>query len=150
MDNTRSEGIRLCFPANIKYLAWVHSLFGRVAEDYGFDLQRKHRLLVAVSEAFTNAVLHGSNQDTYQSVGVNITTEDGWLKIEVIDQGNGLSSIPPESAWGRVSLHSEGGRGLELMRGLADKLEFREAPTGGLTVCLNYHLARTPAGMGCE
>ena len=44
MEAGRGEDVSLCFQANIKYLAWVHSLFDRVATDCGFDLQRKHRL----------------------------------------------------------------------------------------------------------
>ena len=148
MTSDRPEEVSLCFRANIKYLAWVHSLFDRVAEDCGFDLQRKHRLLVAVSEAFTNAVLHGSGQKDNKSIEVNITQDEAWLKIEIIDEESTLSSIPPESAWGQVSPHSEGGRGLELMRGLTDKLQFRETPTGGLIVSLQYNVPPAPINVG--
>jgi len=150
MTTARPEEVSLCFRASIKYLSWVHSLFERIADDCGFDLQRKHRLLVAVSEVFTNAVLHGSGPDDNRSIEVNIIQENGWLKIEVIDEGSRLSNIPPEDTWGRACPDSEGGRGLELMRGLADKLEFGETPTGGLIVCLQYKLAKTPAGVMCD
>jgi anti-sigma regulatory factor (Ser/Thr protein kinase) len=146
MNVNGSKDVFLCFPANISYLAWVHSLFDRVADDYGFSLQRKHRLLVAVSEAFTNAIIHGSSQEKGSVVEVNITSKDGWLNIEVIDSGHGLSKLPPQSAWGRVSPDSEGGRGLDLMRGLSDKLEFSESPNGGLAVRLGYNISDNHPG----
>jgi len=141
MATNGSKDVFLCFPANITYLAWVHSLFDRVAEDYGLSLQRKHRLLVAVSEAFTNAVIHGSGQNKHAVVEVNVTSDNTWLKIEIIDSGQGLAKLPPETSWGQVGPDSECGRGLELMRGLSDKLEFAEAPEGGLAVRLHYNIS---------
>jgi len=124
----------------------VHVLLGRLAKDYGFDRERENRLLVAVTEAFTNAVVHGCQADGSRFVALNIAAEKGQLAIEVVDDGAGLAAIPPESTWARLDPEGEGGRGLELMRRLTDKLELSETPGGGLTVSMRYRTAAPSTG----
>jgi len=138
MNQDKDERVLLCFPAQIEYLGWVHLVFGRVAAESGFDKEQKNRMLVAVTEAFTNAVIHGSKSQTCHSVELRILRQPGNLVVEIADHGAGLVDIPPESAWDIPNAERENGRGLDLMRRLSDRLILGETPGGGLTVCLHF------------
>jgi anti-sigma B factor antagonist len=50
----------------------------------------------------------------------------------------GLAGVPPPATWSGRELERENGRGLELMRTLADEFALSETPGGGLTVTLRY------------
>jgi len=68
----------------------------------------KTRLLV--SELVANAIRHGEGRVT-----VDVETSPGGLRAEVTDQGHGFA--PPS---GDPGLHAESGRGLVLLKRLAD------------------------------
>jgi len=138
MNGDKDEKVLLRFPAQIEYLGWVHLVFGRVAAEGNFNKERKNRMLVAVTEAFTNAVIHGSKSETCKSVELQINRQPGSLVVEIADHGAGPTVIPPESAWDIPNGERENGRGLDLMRRLSDRLILGETPGGGLTVCLHF------------
>ena len=91
---------------------------------------------VALTEACTNVLEHAGEADEYEiSAGI-----DGDLcVIEVVDRGGGFDG----SALGLDDAHenAEGGRGIQLMRALVDKVEFDSRPQVGTVVHLEKALA---------
>jgi len=141
VEQGKYDEVLFRFPAKTEYLGWIHVLFGRLADDFGFDRARKNRLLVAVTEAFTNAVVHGRGTNNRMPVTVVVKTKPREVIVEVIDNGAGLVAIPPGSTWTGPDWKRESGRGLALMRALSDDLVLRETPGGGLTVAMHYRTA---------
>ncbi|MCU1675122.1 MAG: putative serine/threonine kinase anti-sigma factor [Frankiales bacterium] len=90
---------------------------------------------LALTEAVTNVLDHATEGDEYEvSAGI-----DGDLcVIEVIDRGDGFDS----SVLGRDDAHvdAEGGRGIQLMRALVDKVTFDNVPRVGTVVHLEKKL----------
>ena len=90
---------------------------------------------VALTEACTNVLEHAGEADEYEiSAGI-----DGDLcVIEVVDRGGGFDG----SALGLDDAHenAEGGRGIQLMRALVDKVEFDSRPQVGTVVHLEKRL----------
>ncbi len=84
-------------------------------------------VLLAFSEAVTNALIHGRS-NSRKCVHVDVGTEDGRLIIEVRDHGRGFHpksvELPPPDCM------CEGGRGLYLMRVLMDEVEWLPGPSG--------------------
>jgi len=84
------------------------------------------RLRVAVAEALTNAIEFGNGGDPKKVVAVSADLCSDFIRVGVSDEGPGFdpSRIPdplmPEA------LDSPGGRGLFLIRSLADRVEFNE------------------------
>ncbi|WP_393916381.1 ATP-binding protein [Halostreptopolyspora alba] len=101
-------------------------------------------ILLTVSEACTNAVEHGAPAVEYE---VTAEVDDESCLVEIADSG---SAFTPE----RVSLpdaESESGRGILLMRYLADEVRFLPAQFGGTTVRLRkwLHNGDSHEGVGC-
>ena len=98
-----------------------------------------HNVLLAISEAFTNALLHGNKSDPNKSIEISITVNDNKITADIVDEGSGN---PDGFGTGKnTDLWQEGGRGLMLMETLADMVAFTKNPnTGGLQVSMIFKL----------
>jgi serine/threonine-protein kinase RsbW len=86
---------------------------------------------VAVTEACANVVEHTTEEDEY-SVEIEITDET--CEIRVVDTGHGFDfeTIGRSDA----DAGAEGGRGIQLMRALVDRIKFTSEPESGTIVHL--------------
>ena len=100
----------------------------------------RHSFLLAVSEAFTNALLHGNRFDPDKEIMicVNITPEAA--TADITDQGiEGLASVRNRQPRGYLA---DGGRGIALIRHYAEEVEFAATETGGLKVTVRFDRKR--------
>jgi serine/threonine-protein kinase RsbW len=91
-------------------------------------------MLLAVSEACSNAVRHGGPANRYE---VTASIGYGRCDVRVADSVDGLPSVP---------LHfppadTENGRGLLIMRSVVDEISFGITPGRGTTVHMRKQLA---------
>jgi anti-sigma regulatory factor (Ser/Thr protein kinase) len=100
-------------------------------------------LLLALDEAATNAILHGSGDG--DPVEVAIRVRDAWVEATVLDHG---PTTPPRPASTTDRL-SGGGWGLWLLRCLVDEVRL-ERVEGGTRVTLRQQIRPRSAvtGMG--
>jgi len=96
----------------------------RMSRETGFRPDLKDRLLLALSEAVTNAIVHGNKEQAEKSVNVEVRVEDSSVQMEVQDEGEGFdpSAIPDPRA--KENLLAEGGRGLFLIETYADSIDY--------------------------
>jgi len=107
-----------------------------VADRHGLAKHLVHRLSVAVSEAFTNALLHGNRKQPDKSIIIKLTINEGEVCADIIDQGKrGLELIRGKAP---ATTTAEGGRGIDLIRYYADTAEFAASDEGGLQVHLVF------------
>jgi serine/threonine-protein kinase RsbW len=103
-------------------------------EPQGLDGHQFHYLTLSLSEAFTNAMVHGNKWDKTKSVTVHLAVNDEEVFADITDQGQGgLAAIRYRP---RPELLAESGRGVDFMQRYCASVEFRENPGGGLTVRL--------------
>ena len=86
---------------------------------------------VAFTEALSNAIVCGNNEDEKRSVTAKFELDAAALTLEVTDDGDGFDASavnfsPADGDW----LEREDGRGLFLMRSLMDRVELQR-PTHG-------------------
>ncbi|HPP40429.1 MAG TPA: ATP-binding protein [Candidatus Kapabacteria bacterium] len=120
----------------------VEPLLAEIKQKYSIPDDRFYNLLIALSEAFNNAIIHGNKLNPEKIVELEILCNDTDLKISVKDEGEGfdLSSVadPRESD----NLLKENGRGIFLIRSLLDDAKFY--PTkNGTTIELIFRLSNT-------
>jgi serine/threonine-protein kinase RsbW len=92
----------------------------------GCDGKPRFEFVVAVNEAVTNAIRHGSPADD-GTIGVRLESDGGSIVCSVCDCG---PFVPPIQRSGPTS--DEGGRGFAFMAALTDELELVVNP--GATV----------------
>lgn len=120
MDETRFRALEMHIPADTRYLSVVRRGVRNLAESMGFAREDVADVELAVSEAVTNSVEHGSApQDGDPGVVVKCRGFDDLLVVEVEDEGRAESV--PESR--EPSAVEERGRGVLMMRALMDECE---------------------------
>jgi anti-sigma regulatory factor (Ser/Thr protein kinase) len=95
------------------------------AADFGFGLDARFEVKLAVSEAVTNAIRHGSSTPD-DPIRIVASEESGALVLEVLDTGH---FVPRVVRRGDIP---ESGRGLEFMRVLMDEVDLRAGRQGTL------------------
>jgi anti-sigma regulatory factor (Ser/Thr protein kinase) len=118
-EGTQSSGRRtLTIPARLDRLGEVRDFADRAAQEAGFDEGVRYQIKVAVNEAVTNAIRHGS-ESPEDTVEIEITERDGHLDFSVADSGVFVHRFEL-----RRDL-AERGRGLAFIAELMDGLEVR-------------------------
>ena len=93
-------------------------------ERYGF--------MLVVSEAFTNALLHGNQLIPSKNIYLHVDIKKNELSADIIDEGEqGLNQIETKKP---SVLNEPNGRGVDLIRHYATEATFSEAENGGTKV----------------
>lgn len=81
-------------------------------------------ILIAVTEAVNNAILHGNKSQSTKQVKLKSADNQDSFCFIIEDEGNGFdfNSLPDPTA--PENLEKENGRGIFLMRNLSDEVEF--------------------------
>ena len=112
--------------ADLGYLKEARDFAERAAADFGLDGPACYDVKLAMSEAVTNAIKHGSSSPD-DPIRIFVLAEGPALVFEVIDTGR---FVPRVSRRGGEL--SESGRGLEFMRILMDEVDLRPGEEGTL------------------
>lgn len=99
-------------------------------ESMQFDIK------VAVGEALSNAVRHGSPRGVSDAIGVSVTAYPDRVSLVVTDCGAGFNGCTVSDG----DPYAPSGRGVMFMRALMDDVQFVLLPQGGTAVSLVKHL----------
>ncbi|RJQ33282.1 MAG: ATP-binding protein [Actinobacteria bacterium] len=115
----------LVIKADMKNLGKVREFIELVASESNFDESSIFDMKVAVCEAVSNAIDHGSPKGRSNDVTVTISFEEGKLTIKVADQGSFKPAVPIDDP----SFHHRG-RGIPFMLALMDEVTINEGKEG--------------------
>jgi len=93
----------------------------------------RFNLCVVLSEALANAILCGNGEDASKAVDVRLELHRDRVAIEVTDEGEGFDPASVRDPTSPDELEETCGRGLFLIRRLADEVRFN--PKGN-SICL--------------
>lgn len=129
----------LSFPADSNQIPVVYDFLDRFLTQQTTDKALADRIRLAVIEATTNAIIHGSQANPANTIELQINWEDhnGCCRFSVKDQGNGfvVDNLPDPTTPERLEMDS--GRGVYIMKQLADRIEFLQ---GGSEVVLTFKI----------
>lgn len=105
---------------------------------FAFELQvpedKMPGLLLALTEASTNAIMHGNKSNPEKIVSIDAFREDNKLIVTVKDQGVGFDDTKIPDPTAPENLLKDSGRGLYLMKIYMDELKYNYTPTGTETI----------------
>lgn len=114
--------------SHIDEVVRLEPLLSQIAAAAGLPEERQPLFIVVITEALSNAILHGNKQDPRKLVRLRFYTrpDPPTLIAEVEDEGMGFdpTKIPDPTVEG--NLMQESGRGVFLMRNLADEVIFKK------------------------
>ena len=77
-------------PSDFDHLGQIESLIDRSCAEAGVDEDSYGNVLIAVTEAFNNAVVHGNKNDASKNVRVSVAHNEEELCFVLADEGLGF------------------------------------------------------------
>jgi serine/threonine-protein kinase RsbW len=134
------DALKLKIPSLVENVRIVESFIEDAKEKYQFDDDIFGNIMIAVTESVNNAIIHGNKCDKNKDVFVVMNLLPKALRFTIKDQGPGfdIESLPDPTA--PENLLKPGGRGIFLIKHLADEVEFSE---NGRCVSMTFHISNT-------
>jgi serine/threonine-protein kinase RsbW len=125
---------QIVIPSSLDYLPKVDEYVERKLRRLGVDKDKLADIAISVTEAVTNAVMHGNKSDLKKKVAINLKADSSCVEITVKDQGNGFDPEAVGCPIEKRNILKPVGRGIFILKSLMDKVEFIIQPLKGTTV----------------
>lgn len=114
----------LIIESKISNLGIVENAIDSITKEAGINKDEYGKILVSVMEAVNNAIVHGNKADAKKVVKIDISFKNNSLLVTIEDQGKGFkpSEVPDPTV--PENLENVNGRGVFLMKHLADEIKF--------------------------
>ena len=111
-------------------LITVEEFVNYFCKDVHLPDEKLTNVLLAVTEATTNAIIHANKCDKNKKVTIDASVENSKLIIKIKDEGEGFDpgNIPDPTE--PENLLKDSGRGIYLMRVYMDDLQYNRTPSG--------------------
>jgi serine/threonine-protein kinase RsbW len=131
------NNIRIEIPSLSENVRMIESFIDNAKEKFHLDDDIYGNIMIAVTEAVNNAIKHGNKGDSSKNVSLGLSMAEGIIKFRVEDEGKGFDyhNLPDPTA--PENLEKPGGRGIFLMKHLADEVDFSEH---GKVVELSFYM----------
>lgn len=112
--------------SDIKNISLVENLIDDLVEKHEVDFDLYGKVLLAVVEGVNNAILHGNKSNKEKDVIIDYDLNPEKIQFNILDQGQGFNykNLPDPTL--PENLERVSGRGIFLMRHLADEIQFNE------------------------
>ena len=131
------NAIRIEVPALTENIRMIESFIDNARERFHLDDDIYGNIMIAVTEAVNNAIKHGSHSASSKNVNLSLLVDGETLKFRVEDQGSGFDYMHLPDPTAPENLEKPGGRGIFLMKHLADDVVFLDS---GRVVELSFYL----------
>lgn len=128
---------RIAFPAKAENIALAEKLIDEACARYNVHESLYGNVLVALTEAVNNAIHHGNKLDPSKNVTLGYEKKEDRIIFMVQDEGPGFDHDHLPDPTDPQNLEKPHGRGVFLMKALADEVEFFD---NGATVTMSFGL----------
>lgn len=145
-DLQRARVLELNLPAEKRIVYEVRQRFEEFMRPCQLVKDDVEWIKVAVSEACTNAVCHGSPRGPLNQVHIRCEVDSERLEVSICDEGGGFHpaaiALPDLEEW------KPSGRGLVIMVTVMDDVQFEPVPGGTCVRMIKYlrNVAPQPSG----
>tara|TARA_R110000868_G_scaffold1211_2_gene9306 strand:- start:25481 stop:25885 length:405 start_codon:yes stop_codon:yes gene_type:complete len=115
----------------------VETLLNELQTELGFNDEFYAKLMLTVSEAATNGIVHGNQLDPSKNVVLTAQSDGRKLTFTTKDQGSGFVPSEVPNPLSEENLLKPSGRGVFLMKEYAEEVEYQE---GGTKLVLRFIL----------
>ena len=123
MLQSKSESLKINSKAD--NLRLVEHLIDDVCRAHNVNEDHYGNILIAVTEAVNNAICHGNKNNPEKFVHIDFQTHNKQLIFLIKDEGPGFDYANLPDPTDPANIDKINGRGVFLMKNLADKIEFR-------------------------
>ncbi|GJM29569.1 MAG: hypothetical protein DHS20C17_22040 [Cyclobacteriaceae bacterium] len=120
------NSITLKIPSLTENIRIIESFIDNAKDKYNIDDDIYGNIMIAVTESVNNAIKHGNGLQTNKNVTIGLQLDEDIITFTIQDQGQGFDyqNLPDPIA--PENLDKPGGRGIFLMKHLADEVKFKD------------------------
>jgi serine/threonine-protein kinase RsbW len=124
--NTEKQTFTMEIISQPESINLVEKLIDEIKTEFSIHEECYGNMLVAVTEAVNNAIQHGNKYDPAKKVQVAYEIEPDQIAFTISDQGHGFDYLNLPDPTDPENLEKPAGRGVFLMKHLADQIIFSE------------------------
>lgn len=137
IDMIPAKGEKLDITSSSDNIRLVERLIEDVCEVFNINEDSYGNILIAVTEAVNNAMYHGNKGNPEKHIHIAFESDENNIKFFVADEGDGFDYNNLPDPTDPLFIDKPHGRGVFLMKNLADKVEFKN---NGQEVMLSFNL----------
>ena len=104
----------------------IEEFVKKMADQYPINDELYADILITLTEAVNNAILHGNKEDCNKTVNIHLKSTEGALHIFVEDQGLGFNPDCIKDPTSPENIENCGGRGVFLIKEICDSVRFHK------------------------
>jgi len=108
----------------------VEEFFSKFFKENNLDENLLGDVLLAVSEAATNAIVHGNKLQFEKEVKINVSLTEEKMSVKIKDEGNGFKIDQISDPTKPENLLKESGRGIFIMKNCVHNISYNFTPQG--------------------
>jgi len=118
-------------------LAKVDQFIASICNQIGVDEEKLFKINLCLTEAVTNAIVHGNKEDKAKVVKISCTTnKPGQMVFKICDQGDGFNPINIPDPTLPENITKPNGRGVYLIHQLCECVGFEQ---NGSTLLITFN-----------
>lgn len=120
------DTISIEIPSLAENIRIIESFIDNAKDKFNLNDDIYGNIMISVTESVNNAIIHGNKKDKEKNVKISLSLNEGMIKFKIADQGPGFdyASLPDPTS--PENIEKPGGRGIFLMRHLADEIDFED------------------------
>lgn len=124
---------------NIQGIPQVETIVKEVSARFDLSEDQKANMLISVTEAVNNALIHGNKNDKSKCVKLHVSKSPKDISVQVTDEGKGFDHTKLPDPTAPENLLKLSGRGVFLMHNLCDEVDYTNE---GRTVKMSFHICQ--------
>ena len=120
---------KIVIESKLENICVIEKMVDEISDEIKLSSDIYGKILIATIEAVNNSIVHGNKLDPTKKVFVDVILENNELHIAISDQGKGFdfTNVPDPTI--PENIENISGRGVFLMKKLADNLIFNDTGT---------------------
>lgn len=132
-----SYSFKISIPSLPENIRIVESFIENARDKIQFSDDVYGNIMIAVTESVSNAITHGNNNDQSKVVDLSLEADKGCISCTVHDEGRGFNAETLPDPTAPDNLYKTGGRGIFLIKNLADEVDFLG---NGNTILMKFYV----------
>ena len=120
---------KIIFESSFEEVERLEGILNELQTNLQFDDEMYAKLMLVVSEAVTNGIMHGNKQDASKKVFMDVISNSKTLTFVIKDEGEGFEKQDIPNPLEEENLFNTSGRGVFLMEEYADKVDYSDNGT---------------------
>lgn len=110
--------------SKIDNLIYVEKFVRSISNEIGFSKKLYIKVILSITEAFNNAIVHGNKYDVKKNVIIEFKRVKDKYKFTISDEGCGFDVFKIENPTIKENLCKESGRGIFIIKQYAEDVKF--------------------------